>query len=78
MKRPRVKKGPTRKQLLGLLGKLQTMLGEASAFHANDRNPDGFEKGQNIIHEAFELCIKARENDPIVPDWSPVSKGEQP
>lgn len=33
------------------------MLGGAHADHGNDRDPNGFEKGQDAIKEAFEICI---------------------
>lgn len=61
-----VKKKPTRKDFLKILGELQRLIGKAKGLHANDRNPMGFEYGQNALEEAHELCISASQFDPPV------------
>lgn len=58
-----VAKKPTRKDLLVIIGELQTLIGSAHGLHANDRNPMGFEDGQKKLEQAHELCIQARSFD---------------
>ncbi len=41
----------TRKQLKAI-STIQTLIGRAESFHGNDRDRDGFEKGQNALREA--------------------------
>lgn len=61
----KIAKGNTRKLLI-VIGKLQTLIGQAKNNHENDRNPNGFEKGQKALDEAFRLCLQARsEYDPV-------------
>lgn len=55
---------PSRKQLLRAIGELQMLIGDAIAFHTNDRNRHGFEHGQKALRKAFEICIDARSFDP--------------
>lgn len=59
-----VTKKPTRKELLMVITELQGLIGTALAAHGNDRNPSGFEKGQQVLQQAHELCIQARTFDP--------------
>ncbi len=59
-----ITKKPTRLDLLKVVTKLQMLVGEASTFHGNDRDPNGFEKGQQALSEAFDLCLAARNFDP--------------
>jgi hypothetical protein len=56
-------KKPSRKDLLKVIEHLQGLIGAAHQLHANDRNPMGFEEGQNKLEEAHELCILARSFD---------------
>ncbi len=58
------KKRPHRRDLLKVITKLQTLIGKAQALHGNDRNPNGFEQGQDTLNEAFNLCLDARSFDP--------------
>lgn len=37
-------KKPSRQDLLKVVTRLQLLIGQAEAYHANDRNPDGFER----------------------------------
>lgn len=60
----KVSKKPTRRDLLEIVTELQTLISKGLSLHANDRNPNGFEQGQNVLQEAFELCIAARSFDP--------------
>ena len=57
-------KKPDRRTLLRVVNELQNLIGEAQMHHRNDRDPDGFEKGNNKLDAAFELCIAARRHDP--------------
>ncbi len=64
---------PTRRDLLVVIGRLQDLIGQAFASYANDRNPNGFELGQDALNSAFYLCVKASAQDkPIKPSgpWS--------
>lgn len=54
-----IQKKPTRRQLLMVLAELQGLIGNAKSFHANDRDPNGFENGQNCFSVAHDLCIDA-------------------
>jgi hypothetical protein len=49
--------------LLRTIMELQNLIGLASGLHGNDRNPNGFEKGQDALKEAFDLCIEAQRFD---------------
>lgn len=59
-----VPKKPSRKDLLKVITRLQVLIGQAEAFHGNDRDPNGHEKGQKALRQAHELCIQARSFDP--------------
>jgi hypothetical protein len=59
-----ITKKPSRKQLLKVIVELQDLIGKAQARHGNDRDPNGFEKGQKLLEEAFQLCLEARQFDP--------------
>lgn len=50
-------RGETRKLLI-VIGKLQDKIGMARALHEADTNPDGFVNAQNLLTEAFDLCIE--------------------
>lgn len=60
----KITKKPSRRDLLKVITELQTLISRGRSLHANDRNPHGFEQGQNVLNEAFELCIAARSFDP--------------
>jgi len=59
-----LKKKPSMKELLVIITTLQGHVGKALACHANDRDPNGYEKGQDELEKALELCINARSFDP--------------
>lgn len=58
---------PTRRDLLIVIGKLQDLIGEARGTHENDRRPPhAFERAQDQLREAHELCVDARSFDPPI------------
>ncbi len=72
----------TRKQLKAI-STIQTLIGRAESFHGNDRDRDGFEKGQNALREAFRLCLDVLSPyPPQVPDEpkepTPEPEGRKP
>jgi hypothetical protein len=50
-------RGMTR-ELLIVIGEIQDRTGLARSLFQNVRNPDSYEKGQILLDEIFELCIK--------------------
>jgi hypothetical protein len=58
-----VSKKPNRKDLLIVLTELQGLIGMASGFYNNDRDPNGPEKGAAYLAVAHNLCIEARGYD---------------
>ena len=40
-----------------VVGELQSLIGRAKESHYNDKDPHGFQKGQEALKEAFEICI---------------------
>lgn len=54
------------KRLLTVIGEIQGKVGMARQWHFNDRQPGAFEKAQNLLQEAFDLCIQATS------DYAPV------
>lgn len=60
----KVNKKPNRKEMLAIITELQLLIGKAIGLHGNDRDPNGYEKGQKILEEAHQLCIEARSFDP--------------
>ena len=63
-----IRSKPSRRKLMQVICHLQYLIGKAAAYHGNDRDNDGFEKGQNLLSEAHKLCILARSFDP--PEYS--------
>jgi hypothetical protein len=51
-------RGQVRKLLIAIR-ELQSLIGTAKAFHENDRDPNGYVKGQAALTHAFELCLDA-------------------
>jgi hypothetical protein len=58
-----VRSRPTRRDLLIVLGQLQTIFGEAKGV-SNDRNPNREHDLQAKLQEGFDLCLGARNFDP--------------
>lgn len=55
---------PTRRDLLLIVHRLQSLVGLAKNAHGNDRNPHGWSQGQYLLEEAHRLCIGALSADP--------------
>lgn len=55
------------RRLLIVINELQSMIGNAQEYHGNDRDRNGFEKGQKILRKAFDLCVNTTgDYEPIV------------
>lgn len=70
----KLKRKPTRRDLLVVIGSLQDLIGQAIAAYGNDRNPDGFEQGMDFLAAAHALCVAAASQDPPVNPsgpWAP-------
>lgn len=46
------------------LAKIQDLVGNAINWHGNDRDPNGFEKGQKALKEAFSIVVEMRSKYP--------------
>lgn len=57
MPRYKIARGNVRKLLI-VIGRIQDLSGRATSHHYNDRDPDGFEKGQKCLEEINRLCIE--------------------
>jgi hypothetical protein len=53
-----MKRRPTRRDLLVVIGRLQDLISKASGSHGNDRDPNGFEVGMKTLDKAFSLCVE--------------------
>jgi len=63
-----VRRRPTRRDLLVVIGRLQDLVGEARARHMDDRDRNGYERGQEALERAHELCIEVLGmDDPVTP-----------
>lgn len=58
-----MRKRPTRTDLLGVIGRLQNLVGRASAAN-NDRNPNRHAEVEGYLRAAHQLCIDAAAYDP--------------
>jgi hypothetical protein len=69
-----MKRKPTRRDLLIIIGRLQDLNGQIRiVFH--DRNPNREEDVQKLLTEQFQLCVEARNWDPpIMTDSGPWGK----
>jgi hypothetical protein len=57
MARYKIARGNVRKLLL-VINQIQDMSGQAWHYHQNDRDPNGFEKGQKLLEKINALCIE--------------------
>ena len=48
------------------LGTVQDLIGVAKGCHMNDRDPNGFEKGQKALDEAFGLVVELLSKYPPI------------
>ena len=62
--RERGKSKPTRRDLLIAIHKLQGIIDEAHTAHGNDRNPHGFQEGQEALERGQKLCHHILAKDP--------------
>ena len=46
------------KRIIQTVGQVQGLIGSAINLHWDDINPSSFEKAQNKLSEAFDLCVK--------------------
>jgi hypothetical protein len=66
-----VKRRPTRRDLLIVIGRLQGAIGRAQAEN-NDRNPNRFAQVNGVLGAALDLCVDVRGYDPpILKDTGP-------
>ena len=56
-------KKPSRRDLLRVIASVQQMIGEARGAHANDRDPEAFERAQTLLARAMDICDEARQYD---------------
>ena len=57
------------RRIVHMVGEMQNLIGYAHGNHQNDRDPDGFEKAQKALGEAFDLCVQIRGMyDPLPAD----------
>jgi hypothetical protein len=61
----KIAKGEVR-QLLIIVGILQDKIGLARGLHFDDRSRGAFEKAQNLLGEAFDLCVSTRGEYEII------------
>jgi len=59
-----MKRKPTRRDLLVVIGRLQNIIGCAKGISWNDRDPDRQEHVQAVLKEGFDLCIEVTAQDP--------------
>lgn len=62
-----MRRKPTRRDLLIVIGRLQDMIGSAKGDHQADTDQGGFVRAQKTLDRAFELCVDARSFDDEVP-----------
>jgi hypothetical protein len=72
-----LRRRPTRRDLLVVVGRLQDLVGRVRAAHSDDRDPEAFEKGARALDEALELCIEAAGKDPPVRQTGPWAPAKQ-
>ena len=56
-------KKPSRRDLLRVIAVVQQLIGEARGAHANDRDPEAFERAQTLLARAMDICDEARQYD---------------
>ena len=66
-------KRPTRTDLLRVIGRLQTLVGDALSAN-NGRNPNSRAQSEGALRAAFRLCVEATSHDPSE-DSDPTGKG---
>lgn len=65
MAKRKIARGSVRRLLI-VISEIQGLAGKAWASHQNDRDPHGFEEGQDALLEISKLCVEATDDyDPI-------------
>lgn len=65
MAKRKIARGSVRRLLI-VIGRLQNLIGGAEGHHENDRDPNGFARGQIKLREAFRLCVETTdEYEPV-------------
>jgi hypothetical protein len=59
-----VRTRPTRRDLLIVLSRLQTIIGRSKSLAQNDRNPNRLENLLSQLDSGFDLCLDVLEFDP--------------
>jgi len=72
-----MKRKPTRRDLIVIIGRLQNMIGAADAAN-NDRNPNRQAQAHDMLLRAMDLCITARGFDPPIEDSGPWGEKSDP
>ena len=69
------KRKPTRRDLLIVIGHLQTIIGTAKGIGQNDRNPNRAAQLTGALEAGFNLCLEALSQDkPIYKPSGPWAK----
>lgn len=68
-----MKRKPTRRDLLVVIGRLQDLVGQAKAGYWNDRSPDRADAVVKPLEEAFDLCVEVTSQDPLMESSGPWS-----
>jgi hypothetical protein len=71
-----MKRKPTRRDLLIVIGRLQGLIGLTKASYWDDRQTNRAETVITPLKEAEELCIEARSFDPPINETGPWSGKE--
>ena len=69
-----MKRRPTRRDLLIVIGRLQNLIGLALIGAMNDRDPEQMDKTLGPLNIASALCIESRSQDPPLEDTGPWSQ----
>lgn len=65
------------KKIIETVMRIQYLIGMAKGCHEDDRDPDGHEKGQKALGEAFELCLEITGMyEPLSIPATPILKGQ--
>ena len=69
-----MRRKPTRRDLLVIIGRLQVLVGQAAMAYGNDRGTDRATQVFEPLREAENLCIAARGQDPPIDPSGPWAK----
>ena len=68
-----MRRKPTRRDLLVVIGRLQDIIGRAKGISWDDRDPDRQDHLQKTLEEGFELCVEVIAQDPPIEPSGPWS-----